>query len=148
LAFRASVGGVELIEADPWLGEGAAEWATEAVLRPTRAMTPLFALLELEKRLGIGAGIPDDTHVLGYLLVRAAVNHLPTSTDLRRTLVRYLHDPAGFASAVGLDGGGVHVIARPSTMMVIPEVTFTYDGGVADGTTRRLVVPDPSLESR
>jgi hypothetical protein len=146
-AFRNGPDGITLIEADPWLGEGAAEWATETVLAPTRSMTPLFALVELEKRLGIGAGVPDDTHVLGYLLVRAAGNRLATSADLRRTLVQYLHDPAGFARAVGLGGNGTHGIVRPSTLMVIPEVTFTFDGGVADSPTRRLVASDPSPES-
>jgi hypothetical protein len=30
---------------------------------------------------------------------------------------------------------------------VIPEVTFTFDGGVADSPTRRLVASDPSPES-
>jgi hypothetical protein len=91
--------------------------------------------------------VPDDTHVLGYLLVRAAGNRLATSADLRRTLVQYLHDPAGFARAVGLGGNGTHGIVRPSTLMVIPEVTFTFDGGVADSPTRRLVASDPSPES-
>ena len=71
---------------------------------------------------------------------------LATPADVRRTLVRHLHDPAGFAAAVGLSGNGFHGIARPSTLMVIPEVTFTYDGGVADGATRRLVVPESSSE--
>lgn len=147
LAFRDAPDGITLIEADPWLGEGAAEWATEAVLQPTRSTTPLFALVEMEKRLGIGAGVPDDTHVLGYLLVRAAVNRLDTSADLRRTLVEHLHDLAGFAAAVGLSGQGTHAISRPSTLMVIPEVTFTFDEGVADDATSRLVVPDSPTES-
>jgi hypothetical protein len=147
LAFSVSPGSVTLIEADPWLGEGAAEWATETVLAPTRAMTPLFALVEMEKRFGIGAGVPEDTHVLGYLLVRAAVNRTAGRAELRRLLVRHLHDPAAFAAALGLDGQGTHAIPRPATLMVIPEVTFTFDGGVADNAIRRLVVPESSPES-
>jgi hypothetical protein len=140
-AFHDGPGGVTLVEADPWLGEGAAEWATEAVLQPVRATTPLLTLVEMEKRLSIGAGVPDDTHVLGYLLVRAAVNRTAASAELRKLLVRHLHDPAAFAAALGLDSNETHGIPRPSTLMVIPEVTFTYDGGVADHATRRLVVP-------
>ena len=147
LAFEDGPAGITLIEADPWLGEGAAEWATEAVFEPTRASTPLLVLLEAEKRLGIGAGVPEDTHVLGYLLVRAAVNRLANPAELRRTLVAHLDDPAGFASALGLDDRNVQSIPRPSTLMVIPETTFTIDGGAADDVTRRLVGPEPSPES-
>ena len=146
LAFRDSGWGIAMVDADPWLGEGAAEWATEAVLDAARGMTPIFALLELEKRLGIGAGLPDDTHVLGYLLVRAAVNRVESPRALRRVLERHLHDPVGFAEAIGLGSRFTHNIARPSTLMVIPEVTFTFDGGVADQATRRLVMPDSLKE--
>jgi hypothetical protein len=145
-AFRDWPWGITLVEADPWLGEGAAEWATEAALAPTRAMTPLLALAEMEKRLAIGAGGPEDTHVLGYLLVRAAANRLATASQLRRALETHLHDPTGFALAVKLAGTESHDISRPSTLMVIPEVTFTIDAGVAEGATRRLLVPEPSTE--
>lgn len=146
-AFRDMPWGITLIEADPWLGEGAAEWATDMVLAPARGMTPLFALAEMEKRLAIGAGLADDTHVLGYLLVRAAVNRVASAQELRRFLERHLHDPAAFAAAVGFGGAASVGILRPSTLVVIPEVSFTFDGGVADGVTRRLVVPDPAREN-
>jgi hypothetical protein len=145
-AFRDQPWGITLVEADPWLGEGAAEWATEAALAPTRAMTPLLALAEMEKRLSIGAGGPEDTHVLGYLLVRAAANRLATTSQLRQALETHLHDPAGFAAAVNLAGAESHEIVRPSTLMLIPEVTFTLDAGVAEGATRRLLIPEPPTE--
>lgn len=138
--------GLRLVEADPWLGEGAAEWATEQVLAPARAMTPLFALVEAEKRLAIGRGLPDDTHVLGYLLVRAAVNRTESPAALRRLLVARLHDPVGFAAAIGLSGPATVRTPRPRTLVVIPEVTFTVDGGVADHAERRLIVPALPVE--
>jgi hypothetical protein len=100
----------------------------------------------MEKRLSIGAGGPEDTHVLGYLLVRAAANRLATTSQLRQALETHLHDPAGFAAAVNLAGVGSHEIVRPSTLMLIPEVTFTLDAGVAEGATRRLLIPEPLTE--
>ncbi len=138
--------GLRLVEADPWLGEGAAEWATEQVLAPASQMTPLFALIEAEKRLAIGRGLPDDTHVLGYLLVRAAMNRVGSRDELRRLLVARLHDPVGLAATIGLAGPATVRIPRPQTLVVIPEVTFTIDGGVADGTVRRLIVPALPVE--
>lgn len=145
-AFREAEWGVWLVEADPWLGEGAAEWATEQVFAPARASTPLFTLVEVEKRLAIGTGQPDDTHVLGYLLVRAAMNRTESPAALRRLLVRELHDPVAFAAAIGLAGPATERIPRPPTLVIIPEVTFTLDGGVADGAIRRLIVPALPVE--
>ena len=145
-AIRAAEWGVRLVEGDPWLGEGAAEWATEQVFAPVRASMPLFALVEAEKRLAIGAGLPDDTHVLGYLLVRAAANRTDSPAALRALLVRALHDPVAFAEAIGLAGPATRRIPRPPTLVILPEVTFTLDGGVADGAVRRLIVPALPVE--
>lgn len=144
--LRRAEWGVHLVEADPWLGEGAAEWATEQVLAPARGSTPLFALVEAEKRLAIGAGQPDDTHVLGYLLVRAAANRVDGPAALRRLLVTSLHDPVALAVAIGLAGPSTNRIPRPPTLVVIPEVTFVVDGGMADDLTRRLIFPALPVE--
>lgn len=145
-AIRSADWGVRLVEADPWLGEGAAEWATERVFAPALDSTPLFALLEAEKRLSIGAGLPDDTHVLGYLLVRAAMNRVDDAAALRRLLVAELHDPVALAVAIGLGGPATRRIPRPPTLVIIPEVTFTFDGGIADGAVRRVIVPALPVE--
>jgi hypothetical protein len=109
-------------------------------------MTPLFALIEAEKRLAIGRGLPYDTHVLGYLLVRAARNRVESDAALRQLLVARLHDPVGLAAAIGLAGPATVRIPRPQTLVVIPEVTFTIDGGVADHPVRRLIVPALPVE--
>ncbi len=138
--------GLRVVEADPWLGEGAAEWATEQVLLPAHEANPLFAAVEAEKRLAIGTGLPDDTHVLGYLLVRAAMNRIDSAAQLRRLLVARLHDPVGMAAALGLAGPSSIRIPRPNTLLVIPEVSFLLDGGVADGIQRRLIVPALPVE--
>lgn len=140
-AWRESPWGVVLIEADPWLGEGAAEWATEMTFAPVRGAVPLLSLAELEKRLTIAATSPDDPHVLGYLLVRAAADHLGDPPRMRRLLAEHLDDPTALGAAVGLGGPPYRSVARPSTLMLIPEITFTYDAGLADAARRRVVIP-------
>lgn len=138
--------GLQLVEGNPWLAEGAAEWATEAILGQ-ESVPSLLALVEAEKRLAIGAGIPDDTHVLGYLLVRVGRNRTADAAELRRVLVSHLHDPVGFAGALGLatatHGAG---FPRPATRVVIPEVRFTFDGGLADAPVPLLRVPSSAQE--
>jgi hypothetical protein len=140
-ALQETAWGLSLVESDPWLAEGAAEWATEAILSAP-GVPPLLAFLESEKRLAIGSWIPEDTHVLGYLLVRTGINRTDDARALRRTLERHLHDPAAFARAIGL-AGDAHQrgVPRPATLVVIPEVRFTLDAGLADSPTRLLRVP-------
>lgn len=145
-ALEETAWGLSLVESNPWLAEGAAEWATEAILAQG-GVPPLLVLLESEKRLAIGAGIPEDTHVLGYLLVRAGVNRTPDARTLRQVLQRHLHDPEGFAEAIGLAGDArQRGVPRPSTLVVIPEVRFTFDGGLAEAPSRLLRVPSSSTE--
>jgi hypothetical protein len=140
--------GIRLLESDPWLSEGAAEWATDEVLAPARAMTPYFAFQEAEKRLAIGWYGSEDTHVLGYLLVRAAAERVADVARLRRLLVAKLHSSAEFAELIGLAGPSTRRMARPATLMAIPEISFTWDDNIADNVTRRLIIPDSPLEFR
>jgi hypothetical protein len=130
--------GVQLLEADPWLGEGIAEWGTDAVLAPARAMTPLFVVLEAGKRIGLAEALPDDPHVLGHALVRALVDRLKDPRAARDLLVRYLHDPEAVARAAGFDGPVRTLMSRPATLAILPEYVFTVDDGVADAPVRRL----------
>ncbi len=145
-AWRSHPWGVHLLDGDPWLVEGAAEWATEQVFAPAKPRMPLFAFIEAEKRLALGAERPDDTHVLGYLLVRALANRVDDPRQVRTLLVRHLSEPLALAEAVGL-GGPVSVeMVRPNTLMIIPELTFIPDGGVSRDVARRLLVPDFTQE--
>lgn len=130
--------GVQLLEADPWLGEGLAEWGTDAVLAPARAMTPLFVIFESGKRIGLAEQLPEDPHVLGHALVRAVADRLNDPRAVRDLLTRHLHDPAAVARAVRLDGPVRNAISRPATLAILPEYVFTVDAGVADAPTRRL----------
>ncbi|HEX5633666.1 MAG TPA: hypothetical protein VFX50_10565, partial [Gemmatimonadales bacterium] len=139
--LRESAWGLRVLEVDPWLGEGAAEWGTDVVLAPARRMTPLFALFESEKRLGLRRRAPDDPHVLGYGLVRALADRMASHAALRELMVRSLHDPAAMARAAGFAGEAVSRFHRPATLAIIPEYVFTPDDGVADGLVRRLHLP-------
>lgn len=141
LAWRDADWGVTLVEADPWLGEGAAEWATEALFEAVRGSVPLFTLAEMEKRQAIAAINQDDPHVLGYLLVRGAAEQVRDPARVREALIRGMHDPMVFAAAVRLAGPVGRGLARPSTWMLIPEVTFEFDGGIADHPRRRILFP-------
>ena len=135
---------LRLGEDDPWLAEGAAEWITEQILKPARGAAPLLAFVDAEKRLAIGFATPEDPHALGYRLVRAAAERAHSRAEIRRWLVRYLGDPAGLARVAGLAGRGKvppMILKRPATAVVIPEVTFTWDDGVADRVTHRLIIP-------
>jgi hypothetical protein len=138
--------GLRLLEGDPWLAEGAAEWMTERVLAPGGPSVVLIGLMEAEKRLSIASRVTDDTHTLGYLLVRAAANRLDDPAALRRLLVASLHDPRAIASVAGFSGPVTEPLERPATLLMIPEVSYTLDGDVADGADRRLVLPDPKSE--
>ncbi|MEO8478332.1 MAG: hypothetical protein ABI542_01770 [Gemmatimonadota bacterium] len=145
-AWRSHPWGVHLLDGDPWLVEGAAEWATEQVFAPAESRMPIFAFIEAEKRLALGAERPDDTHVLGYLLVRALAHRVDDPRQARALLVRHLAEPLVLAEAIGL-GGPVSVeIVRPNTLMILPELTFIPDAGVSRDVARRLLVPDFTQE--
>ena len=135
---------LQLRDDDPWLAEGFAEWATEEVLRPAGASAAFLRMTQAEKRLGIAESDPDDPHVLGYRIVRAAAltNRAPALRDLA---VRYLHDLDAFSRAAGLATGGPGrsiTLPRPATAVVIPEVTFTWVEGSVLDLSRRLLIPN------
>jgi hypothetical protein len=140
---RLGAGVLRLRDDDPWLAEGFAEWATEETLRPVRASLPLLSLVDHEKRMALFGGMSDDPHALGYRLVRAAVLRLPRATR-RDAVVARLHDAGALARLAGFQDAGRKppmVLRRPATAAVVPEITFTWDAGVADLVTRRLLLP-------
>lgn len=140
---------LRILDSDPWLGEGAAEWATEVALAPVQRGMPMLAFMEAEKRSGIALASADDPHVLGYLLVRALAQRADSAAQLRDRLLRHLHDPAALAASfewLRSDGAPTITLARPVTRAVIPEITFTWDDGVAEFVQRRLIVPDTQKE--
>ncbi|HEX3927207.1 MAG TPA: hypothetical protein VHW65_04360 [Gemmatimonadales bacterium] len=133
---------------DPWLSEGAAEWASEEALRPAQASAPLLVLFNAEKRRALAVSSPDDPHALGYRLVRAAARATNDRVTANR-LVALLSDLPGFARASGLAGVGrapVRRLDRPTTTTVIPEITFMLGRDDAVPATHRLLLTTPRLE--
>lgn len=137
---------LRLIDGNPWLAEGAAEWATEAILAPTRRTVPLLQYMEALKRgsIDIMTG-GNDPHILGYLLVRGLATRASDSAQLRERLIRLLHDPVALAEEYHLrnrphDGQPLR-LTRPTGAGVIPEIEFTWDDGLAENLSRRLLIP-------
>ena len=130
-------GALVLPAADPWLAEGLAEAWSERVLAPAHAAVPLLAVSEAEKRARLARTAPDDPHVLGYLIVRAAL----ASNDDQRTLERFLDAPDLAAIAQGPElasawraGAGAPDLVMPlaSRRFLVPETTFTITDNVPD----------------
>jgi hypothetical protein len=139
---------VRLLEEDPWLAEGAAEWATDVILAPCRQQAPLLLAISQARRLALQERTSDDPHALGYRLVRSAARGRAPGLVQSR-LVALLHDLGGFARASGLAGRSPLSplrLVRPVNAAVIPEVTFVFDGGAALDVHRRLRVSLPPLE--
>jgi hypothetical protein len=139
---------LRLRELDPWLAEGFAEWATGETLRSVRAGADLLLFTQAEKRLAMASRDSTDPHLLGYRLVRAAATRASVPA-LRDHLVGALHDARLLSGALRLSGSGrvpALTLNRPPNASVIPEVTFTWDDGLAYDMSRRLVVPNTRTE--
>jgi hypothetical protein len=62
----------------------------------------------------------------------------------RSTFVTRLHDPAAVARLANFPAGARGaplLLRRPVTAAVVPEITLTWDAGVADAVARRLLFP-------
>jgi hypothetical protein len=139
---------LQLRELDPWLAEGFAEWATEETLRPALPAAALLLFTQADKRLAVATRNSSDPHFLGYRMVRAAAARSAPAA-LRDRLVSDLHDPLSLARALHLAGASrtpAFTLTRPPNASVIPEVTFTWDDGLAFDMSRRLVIPDTRPE--
>ena len=140
---------IRLLEDDPWLAEGAAEWATDLILAPCRAQAPVLLAISQARRLALQLRTSDDPHALGYRLVRAAADRAHDPRVVRDRLTLLLHDLAGFARVSGLAGKSSRsplTLLRPVNAAVIPEVTFVFDDGAALDVHRRLRVSSSPLE--
>ena len=140
---------IRLLEDDPWLAEGAAEWATDLILAPCRAQAPVLLAISQARRLALQQRTSDDPHALGYRLVRAAADRARNPQVVRDRLTLLLHDLAGFARVSGLAGKSSRApltLLRPVNAAVIPEVTFVFDEGAVLDVHRRLRVSPSPLE--
>ncbi len=143
LGVRMGPLGVRLYDEDPWLNEGAAEWATDAILRGAGLRGGLLRLVDAAKRRAAEQLADDSPHAIGYRLVRAAAQRIPPAR-LREQLARGMHDPAQVARAIGLAGrsstAGLR-LQRPLNASVVPEFTFMWETGFADDLRRTLRLP-------
>ncbi len=143
LGVRVGPLGVRLYDEDPWLNEGAAEWATDAILRGAGSRGGLLRLVDAAKRRAAERQADDSPHAIGYRLVRAAAQ-VTAPARLREQLARGMHDPGALARAIGLAGAtGAAALRfhRPLNASVIPGFTFTWDAGFADDLRRVLWIP-------
>jgi hypothetical protein len=138
----------------PYVAEGFAEWSAERILGPVIERWPLLGLGELEKRAGLAQENADDQHPLGYVLVRelAAVLHDPAAAT--RLLLRHAEDPSGIIAEPQLRKAwrkygkkADYIFSAPMRRVLIPEVTFTIEGGYPDVVATRIVVPSRSSKT-
>ncbi len=144
-ALRMLPQALELRADDPWLSEGFAEWATMVTLQPGGRDAALMLLSQAEKRLAISTANPDDPHLLGFRLVDALAARLHGAVPVRELLVASLHDLAAVARRGGMAGnrgGPPRTLNRPANSAVIPEITFTWDEGLAFDVSRRFIIPN------
>ncbi len=141
---------LRLLEDDPWIAEGFAEWATEETLRPAGASAALLNFSQAEKRLAIAERNAEDPHAIGYGLVRGAAAGRSTSA-VRDLLVASLHDLGLVARRLKLSAPTAGrrpdvILHRPANAAVIPGITFTWDEGTVFDLSRRLVIPNTRSE--
>ena len=132
----------------PHLAEGFAEWSTERILRPVTARWPLLAFGELEKRAALNQRGADDQHALGYALVSALASAVQSPALVTDILLRHADDPSGVIQEPALRskwgryrGLPERRLRSPMIPVLIPEVTFTVDGGFPDVVATRILVP-------
>lgn len=82
---------VRLIQPNPYLAEGLAEWAAERILNPISSRYPLVRFGEVEKRMSLGEENP---HVLGYAMIRAVESVLRDPRATLALIVKAGADPA------------------------------------------------------
>ena len=132
----------------PHLAEGFAEWSAERILSPITTRWPLLGLGELEKRADLNQRGPDDQHALGYAMVRALASALGDPARVTQVLLHHADDPSAIARDPAAlkawsryRGAQDRKLSSPVFQVLIPEVTFTVDGGFPEVVTTRILVP-------
>ena len=128
---------------DPFLAEGLAEWASEAILAPVSRRYPLVALGEAEKRASLS---PDNPHVLGYLLLRTLGQAITRPGEVLTLLAEEGTDPGAVARQPALRRrwarytGPDRVVPRRGAPVLLPETGFVVEGMVPEVVGRRIMV--------
>ncbi len=140
--LAASPSGLRIPDSDPWISEGLAEWATDRLTGTFRGAAGAYREMEGIKRTGLERMNENDPHVLGFKLVSAASQKAGGSLRLQQLLAAHLDDPVALARALRFTGRAGEPLRKPATLMLIPETTFTIDGGVSDHVTQRILIPE------
>jgi len=143
-AYRLTAEEVTLIQLDPFLAEGFAEWLSEVILADVQEHYPLFGFGEAEKRISLPQ---NDPHQLGYLIVRALARTLTDVQATRLLLVRsaaspglVLRDPR-VRRAWSAYHGPDRTMARRSEPLLLPMVVFTIEDGEPDLVQSQIIAP-------
>ena len=143
-AFRLSAEEATLIQLDPFLAEGFAEWLSEVTLAGVREDFPLFGFGEAEKRISLAQ---NDPHQLGYLIVRALAQSLNDVQATRLLLIRsganpelVLRDPR-IRRAWAAYRGPDRTMARRGEPLLLPMAVFTIEDGQPDLVQSQIIAP-------
>lgn len=143
-AYRLTAEEATLIQLDPFLAEGFAEWLSEVILAGVQDDFPLLGFGEAEKRISLPQ---NDPHQLGYLIVRALARTLDDVQATRLLLVRsaaspqlVLRDPRVRQAWSGYRGPD-RTMARRSEPLLLPMVVFTIEDGEPDLVQSQIIAP-------
>lgn len=131
-------GSVALRPAHPVIAEGFAEWSTALIMAPIAARHPITGVGEPLKRARLAGAVPDDPHVVGYLLARTLADVLPPREATARLAAAslqpsaVLEDPRVARAWARFGGGAIPATPARSTGLLVPETLFTIDGGWPD----------------
>ena len=133
-----------LVQLDPFLAEGFAEWLSEVILSRAGDEFPLLSFGETEKRVSL---TQNDPHHLGYLLVRTVAKTLRNVESTRHLLVRsaanpelIMRDPRvrrAWASHRGAD----RTLSRRGEPLLLPMAVFTIEDGYPDLVQSQIIAP-------
>jgi hypothetical protein len=143
-AYRLSADQVTLVQLDPFLAEGFAEWMTEVILAGVVEEFPLFAFGESEKRISLAQ---NDPHQLGYLLVRTLARTLGDVQATRRLMVRSASSPdlvtrdPRVRRAWSGHRGADRTMTRRGEPLLLPMVVFTIEDGTPDLVQSQIIAP-------
>lgn len=143
-AYRVGSDQLTMTQLDPYLAEGFAEWLTEEILVPALGDFPLLAFGEAEKRVSLPQ---NDTHQLGYLMVRALARTLGNADATRQLLTRSVTDPLLILrdSRIGRSWsayrGPDRTMARRTDPVLLPQAVFTIEDGEPDLVQSQIIAP-------
>lgn len=138
--------GLRVVPPDPFLAEGFAEWSTAVLLEGAEAAVPALGVGEARKLALLEGDDPDDTHVLGFRMMRALAAALGSPDAARNAVLASADNPIAVAGSVSAwSPAGAAPVEFPvrAARRLIPETEFTIEDGVGDVTGILIRSPRP-----